>query len=411
MAFCELLVNLKVCEEITISFLPVGHTHEDIDQFFSRLAVLLRRTDALSLEHLGKIIPSSYKTREGQRPKVIIWNTLANISDWLVSEANGNPCKTLDGITRYNSFKIEMGSNRRPVLRARTRMSLTSYGDEYRGIQNKDPLPYPLDSSTCFPDREKALPDLLRDAREGLIPDCQRTEQTHERLERHAKGLEDLNKLSFQLYPSEHRNSNQALLLMEFPDFGERLKFDWQISDIEELLDQLSEDPPDDPKPEEAKFAEPKCAIKMQKSYIIMPYDPARAPKTGAKGNTIRGDNWPFYIGVVKDTVKPIPEHLGEAFYHVQFMEPATEGNGDEFRTLEEWLDTKYQISGNEAARLADHAEVPASQFLQELSLTGKRKKMIARQGNHGRTACLNWGIRLGKGRNVKEGFSDYKMA
>jgi hypothetical protein len=37
-AFCEILVARKVCEQITINFLPVGHTHEDIDQFFSRIA-------------------------------------------------------------------------------------------------------------------------------------------------------------------------------------------------------------------------------------------------------------------------------------------------------------------------------------------------------------------------------------
>jgi hypothetical protein len=86
-AFCELLVSLKVCKEIKINFLPVGHTHEDIDQFFSRLAILLRRTDALSLPHLAKIIPSSYKTKEAQRPIVHIWDSLANISDWLKEAA------------------------------------------------------------------------------------------------------------------------------------------------------------------------------------------------------------------------------------------------------------------------------------------------------------------------------------
>jgi hypothetical protein len=61
-AFCEMFVSLEVCKEIKINFLPVGHTHEDIDQFFSRLAILLRRTDALSLPHLAQIIPASCKT-------------------------------------------------------------------------------------------------------------------------------------------------------------------------------------------------------------------------------------------------------------------------------------------------------------------------------------------------------------
>ena len=40
------LVQRKVFKEAYISFLPVGHTHEDIDQLFSRMAVYLRTSDA-----------------------------------------------------------------------------------------------------------------------------------------------------------------------------------------------------------------------------------------------------------------------------------------------------------------------------------------------------------------------------
>ncbi|XP_072050017.1 uncharacterized protein [Amphiura filiformis] len=42
-ALCCLLVELNVFQKIRVSFLPVGHTHEDIDQLFSRIAVHLRR--------------------------------------------------------------------------------------------------------------------------------------------------------------------------------------------------------------------------------------------------------------------------------------------------------------------------------------------------------------------------------
>ncbi|XP_071168335.1 uncharacterized protein [Mytilus edulis] len=35
--FLSLLVELKVLKKIKVSFLMVGHTHEDIDQFFSRI--------------------------------------------------------------------------------------------------------------------------------------------------------------------------------------------------------------------------------------------------------------------------------------------------------------------------------------------------------------------------------------
>ena len=43
MAFLAYLVRMGVLKRVYINFLPVGHTHEDIDQYFSRLSVYLRR--------------------------------------------------------------------------------------------------------------------------------------------------------------------------------------------------------------------------------------------------------------------------------------------------------------------------------------------------------------------------------
>ena len=65
MAFCALLVKFKFfskvwcnfpqfslnyesmsCVQVRINFLPVGHTHEDVDQFFSRISEGLRKNGA-----------------------------------------------------------------------------------------------------------------------------------------------------------------------------------------------------------------------------------------------------------------------------------------------------------------------------------------------------------------------------
>ena len=43
MAYLADLLVRKVFRTIRISFLYVGHTHEDIDQLFSRIAVALRK--------------------------------------------------------------------------------------------------------------------------------------------------------------------------------------------------------------------------------------------------------------------------------------------------------------------------------------------------------------------------------
>jgi hypothetical protein len=39
MGFLGLLINCGVFQQVIVSFLPVGHTHEDVDQFFSRTSV------------------------------------------------------------------------------------------------------------------------------------------------------------------------------------------------------------------------------------------------------------------------------------------------------------------------------------------------------------------------------------
>ena len=50
--FLGLLVGWKHFRKVKVSFLLVGHTHEDIDQMFSRFAEYLRKTGAFSIAHL-----------------------------------------------------------------------------------------------------------------------------------------------------------------------------------------------------------------------------------------------------------------------------------------------------------------------------------------------------------------------
>jgi hypothetical protein len=45
-AYLSMLVEYGVFESVEVSYLPVGHTHEDIDQFFSRVSVWLRYTQS-----------------------------------------------------------------------------------------------------------------------------------------------------------------------------------------------------------------------------------------------------------------------------------------------------------------------------------------------------------------------------
>ncbi|KAL3686813.1 hypothetical protein R1sor_013122 [Riccia sorocarpa] len=51
MAFCSELVARGCCKMITMSFLVVGHTHEDVDAFFSKVNAAQARKDIESLPH------------------------------------------------------------------------------------------------------------------------------------------------------------------------------------------------------------------------------------------------------------------------------------------------------------------------------------------------------------------------
>lgn len=61
MFFCSLLVKWDWFEEVFYSFLPKGHTHEDIDRLFSFLRIVLTRDEYSTLDRLiSYIMPRAY---------------------------------------------------------------------------------------------------------------------------------------------------------------------------------------------------------------------------------------------------------------------------------------------------------------------------------------------------------------
>ena len=60
MAYLSLLVEWGVFKEIEVGYLPVGHTHEDIDQMFSRFAIALETNDAITVSELLRVCQKAY---------------------------------------------------------------------------------------------------------------------------------------------------------------------------------------------------------------------------------------------------------------------------------------------------------------------------------------------------------------
>ena len=70
-SYLSLLVEIGMFDLIKMSFLPVGHTHEDIDQAFSRIALHLNKNDAIIMDEFVQKITKSF-IKDDKLPEVIV---------------------------------------------------------------------------------------------------------------------------------------------------------------------------------------------------------------------------------------------------------------------------------------------------------------------------------------------------
>ena len=52
LAYLAFLVKQRMFSEAEVSFLPVGHTHEDVDQMFSKFAAYFRGHNCLTISQM-----------------------------------------------------------------------------------------------------------------------------------------------------------------------------------------------------------------------------------------------------------------------------------------------------------------------------------------------------------------------
>ena len=131
--YLGMLVELGVFEKIILSFLPVGHTHEDIDQLFSRISVYLHKHDHYSRFGLEKAIRRAYKGAGGTPPQVTHWDTVADMSAFLTPflPSAGFPTCTL-----YHQFRFfRRPGNKKAALQGRY---WTTGGYEWQGMPKDD---------------------------------------------------------------------------------------------------------------------------------------------------------------------------------------------------------------------------------------------------------------------------------
>ncbi len=86
-SYIESLIRWKLFDEVMVAFLPVGHTHEDIDQTFSRTSDRLRCNDAVTLSDLHEELRHVYndKTTVCAMNNVVNWSGLCEIEKCLTN--------------------------------------------------------------------------------------------------------------------------------------------------------------------------------------------------------------------------------------------------------------------------------------------------------------------------------------
>jgi hypothetical protein len=101
-AFCSLLTARGIFKEVTVGFLVDGHTHEDIDAYFSYLSKLLKQKNTYVLADLMKAFMNS------QKSTVFILKLVQEVADFksYVWDFHHNGSNKFFGLGEMHLFKF-----------------------------------------------------------------------------------------------------------------------------------------------------------------------------------------------------------------------------------------------------------------------------------------------------------------
>ncbi|KAK3754649.1 hypothetical protein QZH41_010707, partial [Actinostola sp. cb2023] len=127
-AFLSYLVETKIFDKIEASFLPVGHTHIDVDQMFSRLSVAIARRGAKTYQDLLKVIHCCHNqsqgevNQEGARPQYARIQHLYAVREWLM------PCaEEIHNLRDFHHFSFVRNDDDKCVIDYKPWCSATSW--------------------------------------------------------------------------------------------------------------------------------------------------------------------------------------------------------------------------------------------------------------------------------------------
>jgi hypothetical protein len=220
--FLKLLVQHGIFERIYVCFLPVGHTHEDIDQMFSRLAIALRGRNMLSRDQMTQVIENAYLF-EGAPPKVEHWDRLDNIRDWI-----DQYIKAPAGIMKYRHFRIskaDSGASAGGVMvQVRDKMTL-DMEENWKGMEENTNRTFLF--TTPF-----GVPNLWKFVKNDEMPCSIKRDTTDEEILKMRQGLAKLAGVFPNFTLAAQLDCEEIVRLFEKP----ALKFNWKKEHVKMLF-------------------------------------------------------------------------------------------------------------------------------------------------------------------------------
>jgi hypothetical protein len=146
MAYCDWLVSTEIFRKVKLSFLHVGHTHEDIDQQFSVVARFLKRKSVWTPHQLFECVecalkPSKYHEDNNLLPSTLVsWHHVNwDVSRWLAPHIDSR-------LANYRRdchvFRLALHSDRKVYMHYKLRASLKDWYPSLKPDANAPPLRY-----------------------------------------------------------------------------------------------------------------------------------------------------------------------------------------------------------------------------------------------------------------------------
>lgn len=104
--------------QVVVNFLPVGHTHEDIDQVFSRLVAWLQTNAVRSVNEVKQALTKFMKLFQDKPPTIEFIDVVLDVWSWCKDHV-----EKLSNITKPQAFLIKMHTNGLAKLWSKQNMS------------------------------------------------------------------------------------------------------------------------------------------------------------------------------------------------------------------------------------------------------------------------------------------------